>query len=66
MNCAPRFALRLTNFINIAGVDGCASEGFLVGVDGGEFDVKHLDEGFDGLLLVAVGVGKLDLRALAV
>ena len=36
------------------------------GVDGREFDVKHLDEGFDGLFLVAVWVRQFDLGALAV
>ena len=68
VNCAPRLALRLTSFISVAG--STAARARLrrdVGVDGGEFDVKHLDEGLDGVLCcVAVGVGEFDLGALAV
>ncbi len=48
------------------GIDGGIGEFVGVGVDGGEFDVEHLDEGLDGLFLVAVGVGEFDLGALAV
>ena len=60
------FGVSADEFHQHSGIDGGVSELVGAGVDGGKFDVKHLDEGFDGLLLVAVWVGQFNLGALAV